>query len=115
MHLPPIIDVIVPGSPADPRLPVTAPPGVRIHHVPALHPDDVAVVDGLPVTSPSRTLIDLAEVVEPWELRAYFERARALGLLDPVALRAARARIEWRPSLPVVDALIAELAPDGLV
>jgi hypothetical protein len=39
-------------------------------------------------------------------------RARALGLLDPVALNAARSRVEWRPSLPVVDLLIEEFAPD---
>ena len=32
------------------------------------------------------------------ELRATFVRAQAIGLLEPEALRAARARVEWRPS-----------------
>jgi hypothetical protein len=31
-----------------------------------------------------------------------------LGLLDPEALRAARARVEWRPSLEMLDRVIEE-------
>jgi hypothetical protein len=60
------------------------------------------------VTTPSRTLIDLAEVMDADELRACFARARKIGLLDPDALRASRARVEWRPSLKVLDEVIAE-------
>jgi hypothetical protein len=56
------IDVTVPGSNVDPRLAPAAPPGVVIHHVPALHPEDVVTLpNGLRVTSVARTLIDLAE------------------------------------------------------
>ena len=83
-------------------------PHVVIHRGPPLHPDDVTTVNGIPVTSPSRTLIDLAEVVTVDELRACFARARELGLLDLEALRAARARVEWRPSLAMLDEVIAE-------
>ena len=68
------------------------------------------MVDGIPVTSPSRTLIDLAEVLDESELRQCFERARELGLLDPEALKASRARVEWRPSLALVDRMIDEVA-----
>src|SRR4051794_19543256 len=101
------IHVTVPGSGEDPRL-ATSIPGVVIHRAPTLHPDDVTVLNGIPVTSPSRTLIDLAEVMTATELRAAFARAQALGLLDPNALRAARARVEWRPSLAMLDEVIAE-------
>src|SRR3954470_19412183 len=83
-------------------------PGLVIHRGPPLHPDDVTTVDGIPVTSPSRTLIDLAEVMTGEELRGCFARAREIGLLDPEALRAARARVEWRPSLAMLDEVIAE-------
>ena len=83
-------------------------PGVVIHHSPPLHPDDVTVHEGLRVTTPSRTLIDLAEVMGVDELRAAFARARQLGLLDPDALRASRARVEWRPSLAMLDEVIEE-------
>jgi hypothetical protein len=44
----------------------------------------------------------------PDELRATFARAQELGMLDAEALRAARARVEWRPTLAVVDEVIAE-------
>ena len=101
------IHITVAGSPEDPRTPRSI-PGVVIQHVPELHPDDVTTLDGMPVTSPSRTLIDLAECLTIDELREAFARARDLGLLDPETLRAARARVEWRPSLAVLDEVIAE-------
>ena len=73
-----------------------------------MHPDDITTFNGIPVTSPSRTLIDLAEVVSADELRTAFARAQQMGLLDPEALRAARARVEWRPSLAMLDRVIEE-------
>jgi hypothetical protein len=87
------IDITIPGSPDDPRT-QTAPDGVVIHRVPYLHPDDVTTLHGIPVTTPARTLIDLAEVLDQDELRATFETARRRGLLDMGAVRASRARVE---------------------
>jgi hypothetical protein len=101
------IHVLVPGSGDDPRID-TSIPGVVIHRGPPLHPDDVTVHNGVPVTSPSRTLIDCAEVMTAAELRAAFARARDIGLLDADELRAARARVEWRPSLAMLDEVIDE-------
>ncbi len=101
------IDVYIPGSAKDPRTDIPI-PGVVVRRGPQLHPDDVTAVDGVPVTSPSRTLIDLAEVMTANELRSTFARAREIGLLDPDALRAARARVEWRPSLAMLDEVIDE-------
>jgi hypothetical protein len=103
------IHVTVPGSAGDPRLEPPAPAGIVIHHAPPLHPDDVVVLpSGLRVTSVSRTLIDLAEEITEDELREAFAVARERGLLDMEALHRSRARVEWRPSLAIVDALIAE-------
>jgi hypothetical protein len=45
------------------------------------------------------------------ELRAAFARAQEIGLLDPEALRAARERVEWRPSLAMLDEVIQRSAP----
>lgn len=103
----PPIDITVPGSPTDPRdeQPI---PGVRVHHVPELHPDDVTVLHGIPCTTVSRTLIDLADELDRDELRDAFARARDRGLLDPEALLASRARVEWRPSLAMLDEVMAE-------
>ena len=73
------IHVTVPGSADDPRS-TTSIPGVVIHRAPPLHPDDLTTHKGIPVTSPSRTLIDLAEVMPADELRTAFARARDIGL-----------------------------------
>ncbi len=43
--------------------------------------------DGIPVTSPARTLIDLATVLQPDRLEAAVNEADKLGVLDPEALR----------------------------
>lgn len=102
------IHVTVPGSPNDPRREVEEIEGVIIHRSPSLHPDDVSVVDGIPCTSPARTLLDIAEVLDEEELRQCFVNAAAQGLLDPDQIRATRARVEWRPSLQMFDAVCAE-------
>ena len=58
----PPIHLTVPGSDVDPRDGPPAVPGLVIHRVPALHPDEVVTLpSGLRVTSVARTLIDLAE------------------------------------------------------
>jgi hypothetical protein len=101
------LHVLVPGCADDPRETPSI-PGVVVHQGPPLHPDDLTVHEGIPVTSPSRTLIDCAEFMTADELREAFARAQELGLLDPEALRAARARVEWRPSLAMLDEAIAE-------
>lgn len=105
MHEP--IHITVPGSPDDPRSAVP-PPGVIVHYVPELHPDDVEVIDGLRMTTVARTLIDCAEDASPNELRAMFRRARERGMLDMDDVHAARGRVEWRPSLEMLDEVIAE-------
>jgi hypothetical protein len=103
------IHVTVAGSATDPRLEPDPADGVGIHRVPALHPEDVVTLPGgLRVTSVARTLIDLAEDMTQDELREAFTIARARGLLDMAALRRSRARVEWRPSLAMLDTVIAE-------
>lgn len=104
------IHVYIGGAPDDPRHPPELPDWLVAHRGPALHPDDVTIVDGVPVTSVARTLIDLAEVMEADELRRCFSAARDQGLLDLHQLAAARARVEWRPSLAMLDEIIAEFS-----
>jgi hypothetical protein len=104
------IHITVQGSPGDPRVPVEPPPGVVLHFAPELHPDDVTVVDGIPVTSVARTLVDLAEVSTRDELVAAFSRARELGLLDMPAVEASYSRVEWRPSLPMLRSVMDEFS-----
>lgn len=102
------IHITIQGDPDDPRFQREAPPGVIIHRSPPLHPDDLDEVDGIPVTSLARTLVDLAEVSDKDELRSYFAQARELHGLDIAAVRASADRVEWRPSLPMLYEVIAE-------
>ena len=104
------IHITVAGCHDDPRTRVEAPPGVVVHYSPTLHPDDVAVVDGMPCTSLARTLVDCAEVMNKRELSELFANAESQGRLDVDAVRASAARVEWRPSLPMLHEVIDEFA-----
>lgn len=105
------IHITLPGSDDDPREPIEVPPGVVVHRSPPLHPDDLDVVDGIPVTSLARTLVDLAEVMDRDELRSVFNNAHARGILDIEAVEASADRAEWRPSLPMLREVIDEFKP----
>jgi len=106
----PPVHVTVVGSPDDPRR-ESGHDGVVVHHTPSLHPEEVVTLpSGLRVTSVARTLIDLANDMTRAELRAAFERADQLGIGDIEAVRRPRARMEWRPSSDVLDAVIAEFS-----
>jgi hypothetical protein len=78
--------------PADVKPEVTVPevsrlvPGVRIHRTRMLDPADFTVVDGIPVTSVARTLLDLAGVLRPSDLEVVVDRAERLGLFDLTAV-----------------------------
>jgi hypothetical protein len=74
----PIIHVTTPGR-ASPR-------GIRVHRVRRLHPDDAAVVDGVPVTSVARTLLDLADVLPARQLIRAVEQAERLRVFDMRAI-----------------------------
>ena len=104
------IHITVPGSPDDPRTRVDAPPGVVVHYSAPLHPDDLAVVDGIPCTSVARTLVDCADEMTKDELSEVFANAESRGMLDLNAVRASAARVEWRPSLAMLYEVIDEFA-----
>jgi hypothetical protein len=56
--------------------------GIRVYRVRDLHPDEVAVVDGIPVTSLARTLLDVAGVVGRQSLERTCDQAEILGLFN---------------------------------
>ncbi len=96
------VDVTVIGG--DPRRHA----GIRIHHVSlALPPVDVRTRDGLPLTAPARTLLDLAEVLTARELRWAVEEARVQRLVAPGDLRSV---VERHPRRRGVARLRAALA-----
>jgi very-short-patch-repair endonuclease len=58
------------------------PRGIIIHRPRKLEPADRTRRFGIPVTSPSRTLIDIAGLVSPTQLRRAFQEVERLELLD---------------------------------
>jgi very-short-patch-repair endonuclease len=64
-------------------------PGLRVRQVQELDPRDLRLRSGLPVTSPSRTIIDRAADVSPYELDRLIAEARASRLIRPGELEAA--------------------------
>jgi len=59
------------------------PRGVRVHRYRSLDPDaDDTVVDGIPVTTVERTVLDLTLVLSPRKVRRAFAQADDLRLID---------------------------------
>jgi very-short-patch-repair endonuclease len=70
-------------------------PGLRIHRTRMLRPDEVTAADGIPVTTPARTLLDLAATLDTDALKRALDRAEILELTDYPTLDAvARAHPE---------------------
>jgi hypothetical protein len=65
--------------------------GVVVHRTQRIDGDDVASVGGLPVTSPVRTVIDLAGALTERDLEVLIHRARARRV---VTVRALRTRLD---------------------
>jgi very-short-patch-repair endonuclease len=65
------------------------PHGITVQRRPSLRPDEVTAHRGIPVTSPTRTLIDIAVRLDREPLEAAINEADKLDLCDPEALRSA--------------------------
>lgn len=85
-------------------------PGIELHHAPTLHADDVTVVEGIPVTTVARTLVDLATVLAPNHLTKAINEAERLRLFDLRAVEEARERVRHRtgPGHARLTAALAE-------
>lgn len=127
---PKVVDVISPGT-LGRKI-----DGIRAHLVSRPEKSETGTVDGIPCTSPARTLIDLAGCVTGRTLRSAFERAASKRMLDLDAIEAVgydrrlgagtlRALIhEWRDAAPIakrsrlkspLEAMVLPLlARDGL-
>jgi predicted transcriptional regulator of viral defense system len=57
-------------------------PGLVVHRHPTLAREETCVADAIPVTTPARTLLDLAAAVRGRELARAVERAEELGVFD---------------------------------
>jgi hypothetical protein len=87
------IEVVVPDHVCRRR------PGIRVHRRAGLMESGTRTVDGIPVTDPVSTLVDLAMCTSNAELEEAVNEADHRNLIDPEALRAAIDSIPERPGV----------------
>jgi very-short-patch-repair endonuclease len=88
---------------------------IRIHRTRRLHPADVTVKDGIPVTTVARTLIDLTDMLSSDRVLRAIREAEYLKLLDQDALVAAVERAHGRKRLSVLKQAMARHGPGQIV
>jgi very-short-patch-repair endonuclease len=82
-------------------------PGIVQHRSP-LSPDEVEVVEGIPVTGLSRTLLDLASILSRERLEAAMNEAEVRGLTDRVSVHALLERYPRRPGTATLRAVLKD-------
>jgi very-short-patch-repair endonuclease len=88
-----------------------SPAGIRLHTTRHLHPDDIAEIDGIPITSVARTLVDFAAVARPDEVERAVHQAEVLRLLDVKKVSQALDRAYGREGTHHLKAAIAQPSP----
>jgi hypothetical protein len=81
--------------------------GVRVHRTRKLDKRDVTIHRGIPITTPARTLVDLASTLTRYQLANVIHEAAFRGLFDETETRAAIDRATGRPKEPLHAALQA--------
>jgi very-short-patch-repair endonuclease len=87
------------------------PDGIASHRDGSLAPDDRTTHQGIPCTSPARTLLDLAGVVPVGELRQAIGEAEVLRLLDHAAVRHLIKRCRGRRGVARLRLVLDEIHP----
>src|SRR4051795_5838669 len=82
-------------------------PRLELHLV-ELRPDEVTTAAGIPVTTPARTLLDVAAVVTEQHLEHAFHEAEVRRLATPTSLAALVARYPGRSGTPAIRQLLAQ-------
>ena len=95
----PLIDVVVPSRR---RVQTTT----RIHRT-TLYPSDVTVHKGIPVTTIARTLVDLTDVLNPYELANVIHEAEFKHRFNEPATRQAMRRANGRRNLKALEKALA--------
>jgi very-short-patch-repair endonuclease len=81
--------------------------GIAVHEC-GIAKEDRATIDGIPVTSVARTLLDLADVLDERQLEKVWEEADRLGLLEMRAVEDVCARSPGRRGLKPLRRLAEE-------
>lgn len=101
------VHVTVPGRNAGPR------EGVCVHRTAVLNRDEIAIRDGLRLTSPARTICDVAGIAPVREAEAALAEARVQGLVTDRQLHAVIERTPTMKGSAVVRALLRSEVETG--
>lgn len=85
-------------------------PGLIVHRTPTLGADEVTVANGIPVTSPVRTILDLATVLPRRQLERAVDEAERLGLCTEQELKMVAAAHAGRAGAGALARLLREHA-----
>ena len=83
---------------------------VRLHRIGTLTSDEVTVHDAIPVTTPARTLLDLASILRPRALEDVIAQADHLSLFDLAAIRQVLGTHPRQHGAPALRTLLDRLA-----
>ena len=85
-------------------------PGLIFHRLANLSNDERAIVDGIPITSPARTLVDIAGLLGSRDLELALAVAEREGLVTASELNALPDRYPRRPGMAVLRARLGTAA-----
>jgi very-short-patch-repair endonuclease len=83
---------------------------VRVYRHPTLRDDEITTLDGVPITTVARTLLDLAALLRPHHLRRALEEAEHRHLFDLTAISRTLRRHPRRPGRRQLVSLVDELS-----
>ncbi|MGH2952737.1 MAG: DUF559 domain-containing protein [Solirubrobacterales bacterium] len=77
-------------------------PGIEVHRVAELSPEEVEVLNGIPVTGPLRTIVDVAATIRPARLERVVAQALREGLVTEAELRGRVDQLAGRRGVPAL-------------
>jgi transcriptional regulator with AbiEi antitoxin domain of type IV toxin-antitoxin system len=103
------VDITVPGRTR------TGQDGINLHSVRRLDPRDVTVVKGVPITTPERTLLDIAEILPLHQLRLAIDEADRGNHFHPEKLQQVLQRNPGRRGQKPLRTLLSDLEAEPLL
>jgi very-short-patch-repair endonuclease len=84
--------------------------GLAVHTTRSLDPEEVTAHDGIPCTTPARTLVDMAAIVTARVLDRALERSLVLNLFDLTGVEAAIGRANGRRGVGTLRRMVARMS-----
>jgi very-short-patch-repair endonuclease len=106
---PTAVDITVPGRSRRGQ------EGIRLHLVRSLDQRDITVINGVPITTPERTLLDISEVLPRHQLRLAIDQADRKNSFHPERIEALLARSPGRKGLKPLRTLLSDLEAEPLL